>query len=403
MAGRNGMTQGGIGTLPVRPGPRPIGPVRPGPRPSGPDRELQPVTPPPPFIPGVPVMPSPPSPVFNPPIYPVRPGPRPALPTPPAPVFNPPIDNVGMPVMPGPRPIGRPPILRPVIEDDNFGRGRRGFYGRGGFRGNKFDRELPPVTPPPVTLPPVKTGGETPLPEDLPPTFLNAGGQVPRKIFDPVSMGFIDNPAYQSSFVEESFGAPQQKTAEPKLPSEPPALNQYGLPYGVHPSQVASQSTDASNVMSGYNPLSNIPYEALGLTPPPPRTPDVVMPTLSPNNDIGFLLPPDFQSMPSGGGKGGAKGGPMSTTVTRPPGKGGIPASPFGRPMQPRAFDNNPDQYGEPPVLNEYGLPAAFQPPALNQYGLPMGTHPSQVASQSTGGAPAPATADDIRSRMMGR
>lgn len=375
MAGRNGMTQGGIGTLPVRPGPRPIGPVRPGPRPFGPDRELQPVTPPPPFTPGVPVMPSPPSPVFNPPIYPVRPGPRPALP---------PIDT-SMPVMPGPRPIGRPPILRPVIEDDNFGRGtfaerifRRGFSGRGGFRGNKVDRELPPVTPPPV-----QTGGETPLPEDLPPMFLNAGGQVPRKIFDPVSMGFIDNPAYQSSFVEENFDAPQQKTAEPKLPSEPPALNQYGLPYGMHPSQVASASTGASNVTSGYNPSLNIPYEALGLTPPPPRRPNVVLPEIDPNNDIGFLLPPDFQSMPSGGGKGGAKGGPVSTTVTRPPGKGGVSRN--------------------APVLNEYGLPAAFQPPALNQYGLPYGTHPSQVASQSTGGAPTASRVDAIRSRMMRR
>jgi len=391
MAGRNGMTQGGIGTLPVRPGPRPIGPVRPGPRPSGPDRELQPVTPPPPFNVGVPVMPSPPSPVFNPPLYPVRPGPRPVFP---------PIDNVGMPVMPGPRPIGRPPILRPfdprddrfpIIGDgptlsDNFpnqkkaledyldrlrGRGRRGFYGRGGFRGNKVDRELPPITIPPVTPPPVQTGGEMPPPEDLPPLFLNEGGQVPRKIFDPVSMGFIDNPAYQSSFIEQSFGEPEEMVSEPKLPSggptprtPTPALNQYGLPYGVHPSQVASQST----------------------------------------NDSAFVLPPDYQEevyRPSGGGKGG-KGGPVSTTVERlPGGKGGVPVSPFGRPMQPRAFDNNPGQYGEPPVLNEYGLPAAFQPPALNQYGLPYGVHPSQVASQSTGGAPTASTAEAVRAKML--
>ena len=38
-------------------------------------------------------------------------------------------------------------------------------------------------------------------------------------------------------------------------------------------------------------------------------------------------------------------------------------------------------QPSQPPVLNEYGLPAAVQPPALNQYGLPMGTHPSQIAA----------------------
>lgn len=387
MAGRNGMTQGGIGALDAygtalsyapgfgpRPGPRPIGPVRPGPRPSGPDRELQPVTPPPPFSVGVPVMPSPPSPRFNPPIYSVSPGPRPTFP---------PIDT-SMPVMPGPRPIGRPPILRPVLEDDNFGRGRgRGKFGFYGRRRNKVDRELPPVTPPP----PVLTGGETPLPEDLPPIFLNEGGQVPRKIFDPVSMGFIDNPAYQSS-IEESFGEAEEMVSEPKLPSggpaprtSKPALNQYGLPYGTHPSQVVSQSTNNSNAMSGYNPPSNIPYEALGLTPPPPRRPNVALPEIDPNNDSAFVLPSDFQGMPSGGGKGGAKGGPVSTTITRPPGKGGASRN--------------------APVLNEYGLPAAFQPPALNQYGLPYGVHPSQVASQSTGGAPTASTVDAVRAKML--
>lgn len=125
----------------------------------------------------------------------------------------------------------------------------------------------------------------------------------------------------------------------------------------------------------------------------------------------------------AGGGMGKGGGGQVST-----PGGGGKGGG--GRAMQGRAFDNNPGnglrqqqgssmfagaqnmfgggpaptgggdplqtmtggprpagpiqavaQPSQPPVLNEYGLPAAVQPPALNQYGLPMGTHPSQIAA----------------------
>lgn len=129
----------------------------------------------------------------------------------------------------------------------------------------------------------------------------------------------------------------------------------------------------------------------------------------------------------AGGGMGKGGGGPVST-----PGGGGKGGG--GQPMRGRPFDNNPGGFGgprgfgggpapigggdpvpefqsliqkypagttinditgggprpagpiqavaqpsQPPVLNEYGLPAAVQPPALNQYGLPMGMHPSQM------------------------
>ena len=117
------------------------------------------------------------------------------------------------------------------------------------------------------------------------------------------------------------FGAAQNMSGGP-------ALNQYGLPMGTHPSQVASPST-------GGDPASGF-LAMMG----------------NASNDLKNNLY----------GAGPSLAGPIQTQT-------------IGAPSQP-------------PVLNEYGLPAAVQPPALNQYGLPYGTHPSQVASQSTGGAP---------------
>jgi hypothetical protein len=267
MAGRNGMTQGGIGSLSpalgggsVRPGPRPVGPVRPGPRPFGPDRELQPI----PFSTGLPVTYS-----------------------------NPDFD---------PR----------ILTDDRFPI-RRG-KGLPAYRQNPKFAKVPlkrhkdrfPID-----------GGVDQAPEDLPFLFLSEGGQVPRKIYDPARMGFVDNPAYiaqQSNPLEQAFSEPEPIMFEPSLPSggpnTPASMGDLGL----------LQRNLFGVSMSGYNPT----YEALGLTPPPPRTPSP--PVLNEYGLPAFVLPTDYREetyMPSGGGKGG-KGGTRSTTITRPPGKGGV-------------------------------------------------------------------------------
>ena len=336
MAGRNGITQGGIGALPpVRPGPRPFGPVRPRPRPFGPDRELQPVTPPP-FNVGVPVMPSPPSSVFNPPIYPARPRPRLSGPTPPPMVY--PAPTILNPENGLPSDVGMYGSHQSLL--DNAKR-----HSRRGKR--RLNKKGPNNKPPPMAPPP-------PMEEDLPFLFLNEGGQVPRKIYDPVRMGFVDNPAYfaQPDTIEQSFGEPRELPFDPSLPSggpntRTPIENLYGgLGMDI---DMLRQSLGM-----GYNPSSNIPYEMLGLTPPPPPTPNVFLPEIMQNNDSAFMLPPDLEepatpesiysnyqkygqsSLPyarmtptymgssgSGAGKGG-KGGPVSTTVERlPGGKGG--------------------------------------------------------------------------------
>jgi len=298
MAGRNGMTQGGIGSLSpapgggsVRPGPRPVGPVRPGPRPFGPDRELQPI----PFSTGLPVTYS--NPDFDPRIltddrFPIGRG-------------------RGFPVMPS------PPDFDPrkhTIDPRTLIRDEKGLAA---YRQNPKFAKVPlkrhkdrfPVD-----------GEVDQAPEDLPFLFLSEGGQVPRKIYDPARMGFVDNPAYiaqQSNPLEQAFSEPEPIMFEPSLPSggpnTPASMGDLGL----------LQRNLFGVSMSGYNPT----YEALGLTPPPPRTPNP--PVLNEYGLPAFVLPTDYREetyMPSGGGKGG-KGGTRSTTITRPPGKGGVSPS----------------------------------------------------------------------------
>ena len=126
-------------------------------------------------------------------------------------------------------------------------------------------------------------------------------------------------------------------------------------------------------------------------------------------------MPPGSPRQTAGAAAGGAMGKGGGSSQVSTPGGGGKGGG--GQPMRGRPFDNNPGGFGgprgfgggpapigggdplqtmiggprpagpiqavaqpsQPPVLNEYGLPAAVQPPALNQYGLPMGMHPSQM------------------------
>ena len=132
-------------------------------------------------------------------------------------------------------------------------------------------------------------------------------------------------------------------------------------------------------------------------------------------------VPPGSPRQTAGSGMGKGGGGQVST-----PGGGGKGGG--GRPARPRVFDNNPGQFGGPrgfgggpmlvggpfisggdplqtmtggprPAGNFIGqaLGAPSQPPVLNEYGLPAAVQPSPTPSSTPGFAPQPVSQNMIQ------